>query len=75
MPRFGKTQVVEAQIRRKVRLDVTLEKRFRLRDIRPLGKSLSPPGIVLRGRMELRKVMRDDARLHMEALNVHGGHR
>src|SRR4029079_11271076 len=50
------TQVVEAEVRRDVRLVMAREHRLRPGGVGPLGKSLSPPFIVLRNGMILRKV-------------------
>jgi len=67
-------QIVEAEIGRKVRLGVALEERLRLCDVRPLCETFAPPGIVLCRGMKLREVVRNEARLGAQKLNVLGGH-
>ena len=53
---FGETQVVEAEVSGQMRLLVPAEERPSLRRVRPLREACSPPFVVLRNRMKLRKV-------------------
>src|SRR5439155_9801428 len=61
LPGLCHTQVVESQVSRNVRLVVSCEKRLSLDDIPPLGKSLTPPFIVLGDGMKLWQVECDKA--------------
>ena len=56
---FLNPQVVVAQIRRSSRLGMALEHRPTTSDIPPLGEASAPPGVVLRDRVELRKIEGD----------------
>src|SRR5207244_2596120 len=49
-------EIVKAQIGGQVRLIVPGKPRPRLRYVRPFRKPFSPPGVVLRNRMELREM-------------------
>ena len=46
LTRLGKSQVVEAEVCRQVRLFMTPEQRFSLGDIGPLGESFAPPFVI-----------------------------
>ena len=61
-PRLRNAQVVEPEIGGKMRLIVALELRLRANDVAPFGEALAPPGVVLRNRVELRKIERDQLR-------------
>jgi hypothetical protein len=63
LPNFRHAQITEPKIRRELWLIVAPEERSRFRYVGPLGKSGSPPGVVLWNRVKLRKVERDRARL------------
>jgi hypothetical protein len=54
--RFRNTKIVKTEISGQVRLVVPAKKRTRFGDIRPLGKSFSPPRVVFRNRMKLRQI-------------------
>ena len=55
-PRIRQSQIIEPQIPWNPRLVVPAEEWSRSRDIRPFGEPGSPPLVVLRDRMELRKI-------------------
>lgn len=55
-------EIIEAEVRREVRLIVAGEQRPAANDLRPLGETLAPPLIVLRDRVELGQVERYDLR-------------
>src|SRR5580698_2701640 len=57
LPHFTHSQIVEAEVGRKVRLNVTSKQRPCLGDIRPFGEARSPPLVVLWNRMELREIV------------------
>src|SRR5271170_8082226 len=59
---FRHAQIVKPEIRRKVWLIVPAKAGPRLRDIGPLGKSFTPPLIVVRGWIELGQIKGDEAR-------------
>src|SRR5262245_18840819 len=61
LPRLWQSQVVEAQIGRQVRLVVPPKLRLAAGDVRPLGEAAYPPPIVLRDRVVLGKVKRDQS--------------
>src|SRR5436305_7417098 len=56
---FRKTKIVKSEIGRQVRLVMAAKKRARLCNVRPLGKSFTPPCIILGYRMILRQVKGD----------------
>src|SRR6188472_4069099 len=58
-PDFRDPQVVEAEIRRQLGLFMTAKERARFGDVRPFGKALTPPRVVLRYRMELWQIIGD----------------
>ena len=59
LSRFRKPKVIEAEIRRDVWLIVVWEERPGARHVAPFRKPFAPPLVVLRNRMELRQVERD----------------
>src|ERR1035441_7933119 len=61
---FRHAQVIEAEVRWKLRLIMALEERTGLGNVDPLRKSLSPPGVVFRNGVILRKVKGDGSGLH-----------
>src|SRR5262245_53048119 len=70
-----RTQVVEAEVRRQMRLIVAVEERPRLRGVRPLGEASAPPAVVLRNRIELRQVERQEARTRGVGTDLEGHRR
>src|SRR5205085_1242591 len=58
LPHFWQPQVIEAKIGGKVWLIMCREKRPRIRDVAPLGKSRPPPFVILRDGMVLGKIKR-----------------
>src|SRR5262249_22537129 len=58
---LGHAKIVVAEFRRHVRLVVPWKERTCARDVGPLGEPESPPFVVFRDGMELRKVERDSA--------------
>src|SRR6059058_5875073 len=56
---FRKTKIVKSEIGRQVRLVMAAKKRARLCNVRPFGKSFTPPCIILEYRMILRQVKGD----------------
>lgn len=56
-----KTQIIEAQFARQVRLIMPEELRHGPADVRPFGEARAPPFIVLGDRVELRQVEGDRA--------------
>src|SRR5262249_16671442 len=67
---FGQTEVVEAQVRRQMRLAMPAKQRPRSGDVGPLREAFSPPFIVLGNGMELREIKRDQA--HFRRGGQHG---
>jgi hypothetical protein len=61
LPRLRKAEIVEAEFTWNVRLMVSGVQRSGARHVRPLGESGTPPEVVLRNRVELREIERDDA--------------
>ena len=56
---FFDAKIIKAQVRRYMRLIMTRIVRPRLCDIRPIGKSLSPPAVIFRNGMILRQIKSD----------------
>src|SRR6266496_4535034 len=61
---FRNAKIVKPEIGGQVWLVVAAKKRTRFSDVRPLGKSFTPPCIILGYRMILRQVKGDNARIH-----------
>ena len=59
LPSFGNAQVIEPEIRRQMRLIMSLEEWLRPDDISPFSKPFAPPLVVLRDRVILRQVERN----------------
>jgi hypothetical protein len=53
---FRKPEIVESQVRRQMRLIMTLEELLRFDYVRPFRKTLAPPLIVFWNRMKLRQM-------------------
>ena len=64
-PRLANPQIIEAELSRQMWLHVPAEKWPGLCHVRPLGEALSPPLVVLRDRMELWEIVRND--FHVDA--------
>ena len=62
LARLGQAQVVEAEVRRQLRLVVAPEQRLGLGDVGPLRESLPPPFVVLGDGVELGEVEGDESR-------------
>lgn len=58
---LGQAKIIETQLTGEVGLVMTAELRPGFADVRPLGKALAPPEIVLTNGMELREIIRDEA--------------
>jgi hypothetical protein len=63
--RFRQTQVIEPQVSRKMWLIMARKQRLGLHDVCPLREALTPPLVILRDGMELRKVDGDSASFHL----------
>ena len=59
LSRFGRPQVVEAEIGRQLGLIVTMKEGLGFADVPPFGEPAAPPGIVLGNRMKLRQMEGD----------------
>jgi SAM-dependent methyltransferase len=70
---FGKTEIVETQVCRQVRLAVSAKERPGFRGIGPFREAGSPPVVVLRDRMKLGEVERENSRSPLVRLRfAHG---
>src|SRR6266849_292024 len=69
-PRLRQSQIVEPQICRQVGLVVPREERVRLRNVCPLREALTPPAIILRRWVKLRKIKGDSSQPHLKVGSV-----
>ena len=53
---FPEAKIIEAQLRRKMRLIMAVEQRLGHGDVRPLGEAFTPPEVVFGNRVELRQI-------------------
>src|SRR5713101_3202422 len=73
LPCLRDAQIVEAEIRRQMRLVVSLEERLGLDDVSPLREARAPPLVVLGDRVILRQVERQRAHRPARASGLSGG--